>query len=266
MMKTRAFLVTALLAAAPAAAEIPSSVASAELLPGWREASGEHIAAIRISLAPGWKTYWRSPGDAGIPPHFDWTGSRNVASWTPVFPVPHVFHQNGIRSVGYSGDVVIPLRITPSDPTAPVRLSGTLEIGVCEEVCIPVSFDIAAALPAGGTPDSRIDAALADQPIPSSAAGVSRVTCSVEPIADGIRLTATIDMPALAGEEVAVLELPEPGIWVSEAEMRRDGGTLTAVAEMVPPSGKPFIVDRSEVRITVLAGDRGVDIQGCTGD
>ena len=265
MTKGFSFLAAALLTATPAAAEIPASVASAELLPGWREASGEHVAAIRISLAPGWKTYWRAPGDAGIPPHFDWSGSRNLAGWSPVFPVPHVFHQNGVRSVGYSGDVVIPIRVTPADASAPVSLGGRLEIGVCEEVCIPVSFDIAAQLPVDGVHDARIGAALDHQPIPAAAAGVAAVSCSVEPIADGIRLTAAIDMPPIGVEEVAVLELPDPAIWISEAEMRRDGGTLTAVTEMVPPSGKPFIVDRSEVRITVLADGRGVDIRGCTG-
>ena len=94
---------------------------------------------------------------------------------------------------------------------------------------------------------------------------MSSVTCTVEPIPDGIRLTARIVMPPIGRDEVAVLEMPDPAIWVSEAEMSRDAGTLVAVAEMVPPSGKPFLVDRSDVRITVLSGDRGVDIRGCTG-
>jgi DsbC/DsbD-like thiol-disulfide interchange protein len=264
-MKKTASLAAAILCAAPAAAEIPASVASAELLPGWRDASGDHVAAVRITLAPGWKTYWRSPGDAGIPPYFDWTGSGNLSGVTTVFPVPYVFHQNGVRSVGYSGEVILPLRLTPSDPDAPIRLTGDLEIGVCEDVCIPVSFDLAAELPLPGYRDDRIDAALDNQPASAAASGVSSVTCTVEPIPDGIRLTARIVMPPIGRDEVAVLEMPDPAIWVSEAEMSRDAGTLVAVAEMVPPSGKPFLVDRSDVRITVLSGDRGVDIRGCTG-
>ena len=146
-----------------------------------------------------------------------------------------------------------------------MRLDGQLEIGVCEEVCIPVSFDLSAELSVPGSHDATISAALDNQPMPASAASVASTTCSVEPIADGIRVTARIAMPPIGEAEVAVLELPDPAIWVSEAETSRDGGTLVAIAEMVPPSGKPFIVDRSGVRITVLSGDRGVDIRGCTG-
>lgn len=266
MIRYHTLLAAALLAAAaPAAAEVPAHVASAGILPGWREGTGEHIAAVRISLAPGWKTYWRSPGDAGIPPVFDWTGSGNLAEATPVFPVPHVFYQNGVRSVGYKGEVVIPLMVRPARSDAPVSLSGTLEIGVCEEVCIPVRFDLSGELPPAGAYDAAIGDALDSQPISASAAGVTSVTCSVEPISDGIRVTARIAMPPIGGGEVAVLEMPDPAVWISEADMARDGGVLVAVADMVPPSGKPFLVDRSELRITVLSGDRGIEINGCTG-
>jgi DsbC/DsbD-like thiol-disulfide interchange protein len=255
----------AVLLAGTGAAEVPSVVARAELLGGWREASGTQMAAVRITLAPGWKTYWRAPGDAGIPPVFDWSGSRNVGSVTPLWPVPHVFWQNGMRSVGYADEVILPLVVTPRSAGDPVRLSGRIDIGVCEDVCIPVSLELSADLPAPGAPDAAISGAMADRPMAAAAAGVTGVTCSVEAIADGIRISAAIAMPPLGGDEAAVLELPDPSIWISEATTRREGGTLVAVAEMVPPSGQPFAVDRSQVRITVLSGARGVDIRGCTG-
>ena len=252
-------------AAAPVAAEIPASVASAEVLGGWRETSGLHIAAVRITLAPGWKTYWRAPGDAGIPPDFDWSESSNVAGVTPLWPVPHVFWQNGMRSVGYADEVVLPLVVSPSVGGEAMHLAGRLGIGVCQDVCIPVSFDLSVNLPAQGAPDPAISAAMAARPVTAEAAGVSSVTCSVEPISDGIRITASITMPTIGREEAAILELADPSVWVSEAETRRAGGVLHVTAEMVPPNGQPFAIDRSEVRITVLSGARGVDIPGCTG-
>jgi DsbC/DsbD-like thiol-disulfide interchange protein len=252
-------------AAAPATAEVPAPVASAEILGGWLEGSGQHIAAVRITLAPGWKTYWRAPGDAGIPPEFDWGASRNVAAVTPLWPVPHVFWQNGMRSVGYADSLVLPLVVTPEDSGQPIRLAGRVDIGVCEEICVPVSLDLAGDLPAPGAPDPDIAAALAARPVPAASAGVASVTCTVEPIADGIRLTASVVMPAIGADEAAILELADPTIWISEAETRRDGGILHATAEMVPPNARPFAIDRSEVRITVLSGARGVDIQGCAG-
>lgn len=253
------------LASLPVSAEVPDDIVSAGILGGWREASGHHVAALRVTLAPGWKTYWRAPGEAGIPPAFDWSGSRNVAAVTPLWPVPHVFWQNGLRSVGYGGEVILPLVVVPVTKGEPIRLSGQIEMGVCEDICIPVSFELSGDLPAPGAADPAIAAAMAARPMAAEAAGVSAVTCSVEPIADGMRVTATIAMPSLGGEEDTVVELADPSIWISEAESRREGGILFATAEMVPPNGRPFAIDRSEIRITVLSGGKGVDILGCAG-
>lgn len=257
----------ALLAVFPqlAVAEGHENLATVEVLGGWREPTGEHVAALRITLAPGWKTYWRAPGDAGIPPAFDFSDSRNVRVVTPLWPLPHVFWQNGMRSVGYSESVVLPLVVSPSKEGEAMHLSGRIDIGVCQDICVPVSLDLSGDLPAMGAPDAAISAAMASRPIPAEAAGVTAVTCAIEPIADGIRVTASVRMPALGPDEAAVLEAADPTIWVSEAVSHREGDVLHATAEMVPPNGRPFAVDRSAIRITVLSGDRGVDIHGCVG-
>jgi DsbC/DsbD-like thiol-disulfide interchange protein len=256
---------SAALAAAAASAESPADLASAEILGGWREPSGQHMAAVRITLAPGWKTYWRAPGDAGIPPQFDWSGSRNVAEVVPHWPVPHVFWQNGLRSVGYAGAVVLPLTVAPVAAGEAMVLAGRLDIGVCLDICVPVSFELAGELPVTGAADAMIEDAMAARPMSAEAAGVSSVTCEVVPIADGIRVTASVRMPPIGADEAAVLELEDPSIWVSEAVSRREGDVLYATADMVPAAARPFAVDRSGIRITVLSGEKGVDIQGCTG-
>ncbi len=246
----------------PAAAEVPDDLVSVEVLPGWRTQNGTHMAGLRIVLAPGWKTYWRAPGDAGIPPQFDWAGSQNVAGVQPHWPVPHAFSQNGIRSIGYSDTLVLPLEIHP-ERHGDIRLEGEIDIGICQDVCVPVALTLAGELTTPGVSDPEIRAALANLPMAAAEAGVDAVRCAVEPISDGIRLTARIDMPRLGAEEIAILEASNPAIWVSAAEMSRDGATLVAVVDMVPPNGQPFLVDRSRVRITVIAGGTGVDIQGC---
>ncbi len=71
-------------------------------------------------------------------------------------------------------------------------------------------------------------------------------------------------MPQLGRDEIAVFELPDQMIWISEAHSRRTGQTLSATTELVPPSNRPFVLDRSDVRITVLAAGRAVDIWGCS--
>ncbi len=249
--------------AAPAHAQIPDDVASLDVRPGWRQDNGTHMAALDIRLAKGWKTYWRSPGDGGIPPRLMLEPTNNIRSVRIAWPVPEVFHQNGLRSIGYADSVVLPLAVATVDGDAPVVLSGRVEIGVCEDICIPVTFPINLELPAGGNPDTAIRAALAAQPMPAAQAGVGQVSCNVTPIADGLRVTARIEMPALADREAAVLELTGHELWISEPDTLRDGTTLTASADMVPPDGRPFALDRSAVRITVIGGGQAVDIQGC---
>jgi DsbC/DsbD-like thiol-disulfide interchange protein len=241
----------------------PAEVATVEVLPGWRDGDS-HVAALRIRLAPGWKTYWRAPGDAGIPPVFTWDGSRHLTGVGLAWPVPHVFRLNGRRSIGYSGEVILPLLLMAGLGGAPIHLAGTLDIGVCLDICVPFSLTLAADLPAGGTPDPAIRAALADRATTAAEAGVTAVACSVEPIRDGLRLTATVRMPQRgSGEEVVVVETGTPGIWVSEATSQRNGTTLTASADLVPPNARPFPLDRSQLRLTVISVGRAVDILGC---
>jgi hypothetical protein len=94
-------------------------------------------------------------------------------------------------------------------------------------------------------------------------AGVSAIDCTLDPIADGLRLTATIDMPALGPGEEAVVELADAPVWVSEPEVARSGNRLQAVADLVPPEAAPFALQRDDLRFTVLSGDRAVEIAGC---
>src|SRR5262245_44570022 len=77
-------------------------------------------AGIEIRLAPGWKTYWRYPGDSGMPPRFDFAGSANVQQVNVLWPAPHRFADGSGQSIGYSGNVVLPLQVQAKDSTKPV--------------------------------------------------------------------------------------------------------------------------------------------------
>lgn len=237
-----------------------------ELRPGWRMPDGSHMAAIHIVLEPGWKTYWRAPGDVGIPPHLDWAGSQNIASVDASWPTPHVFFEQGMRSVGYKAEVVIPLRLTAQAAGAPMQLSGKMQIGICKDICIPASLSFRVDLPATVTqPDPVIAAALTDRPYSAREAGVRGVTCSFEPGQDGgIVLHAAIDMPPVGGPEHVVVEAGNPQIWVAEPDSHRNGAVLSAVTRMMHVDGSSFLVDRSALRFTVIGATRAVDIRGCT--
>ena len=247
----------------PALATTQDDVLSAKLRPGWQTGQGTQMAGLQLDLAPGWKTYWRSPGDAGIPPSFDWSGSQNVKSVAVHWPAPQVFEAGGMQSIGYHDQVILPLEITPIDKSRPVRLSLRVDLGVCDQICLPASLDMAADLSGGDQPDDRIQAALSRRAVPADKAGVRRVECTVDPIADGLRLTARVRLPDPGAAEVVAFETADPAVWVAQSVTRREGGDLVAMTELVPPDGTPFALDRSGVTMTILFAGEAVEVRGC---
>ena len=248
----------------PAVVTRGSDLVEARILPGWRAPDGTHMAALELRLREGWKTYWRAPGEVGIPPQFDWRRSRNLAGVEPIWPTPEITETGGLRSIGYHGTLVLPLRLTTDHAGRDIALEGSIELGVCKDVCMPVTINVSGTLPKDATrPDPRIAAALASRPYSAAEAGVVHVACRVSPIPDGIGLRAEIDLPPTGGREMAVFELEDPRIWASRTETRRRGGRLVAETRLYHVDGRAFALDRSGIRITVLGQSRAVDIQGC---
>lgn len=236
------------------------------VLEGWRQADGTHIAAVQINMDPGWHTYWRAPGDAGIPPMFDFLGSENMVDFAIEWPSPIIFDQDGMQSVGYEEQLILPVIFQPHQADQDIDIKGTLHIGVCEEVCIPMALDIDMSLPAtANTRQGAITAALASVPFTAVEARVTSATCDLSYSGDTLAVTTQITMPHAGGTEVAIIESANPDHWLSNATSVRDGDVLTSQVSLVSMTGGPVMINRSDLRITVLGDDYAVDIQGCTG-
>lgn len=174
MMLIRRALILAALAtaglAAPARAELAStwSVPSgtAVRLVAASEGTGL-IGGVQIRLTPGWKTYWRYPGDAGVPPRFDWSGSSNVGAVEMLWPAPVRFDEGGSLSIGYKSDVTLPFKVTPREAGKPVELRLALDFAVCEKICQPATANVTLDVPASGAgaPSPTLTAALAAVPL-----------------------------------------------------------------------------------------------------
>lgn len=106
-------------------------------------------AGLQIRLQPGWKTYWRDPGEAGLPPRLDWSASRNVAAAEIAWPAPKRFTAFGFDSYGYAEEVVFPIDIKLQRPGQPVAARVAVEYMVCAEICVPASAELVLDLPAG---------------------------------------------------------------------------------------------------------------------
>jgi DsbC/DsbD-like thiol-disulfide interchange protein len=114
-------------------------------------AGGAGLAGFEIALSPGAITYWRDPGDSGLPPTLDFSASENVASVDPEFPAPKRIHEaDGGEAFGYDGGVIFPLHVKPRDPAKPVMLKLNADFAVCEKVCLPAKARLTLTLPAVG--------------------------------------------------------------------------------------------------------------------
>ena len=128
------------------------------------------LAGIAIRLQPGWKTYWRYPGDSGVPPRFDFSKSDNVEAVTVLWPAPGVFDDGaGGQSIGYRGQVILPLRVVAKAPDKPVRLHAIVSYAVCEKICVPVDAEAELAITSiASAQDAALFAALDAVPKPAS--------------------------------------------------------------------------------------------------
>jgi DsbC/DsbD-like thiol-disulfide interchange protein len=158
---------------------------------------------------------------------------------------------------------VLPVEIVPKDPSLPVTLKAAVDLGVCSDICIPASFVVMADLPRPGTSDENIHRALRQRPSTAKEAGVSKVSCEISPQKDGMRLTALLRMPSTGGQEVVVVETGIAGVWVSSADVERQGKELRAEVDMIGPSGGVFTLQRDAIVVTVLGKHRAVEIRGC---
>ncbi len=109
------------------------------------------MAGVDIVLDPGWKTYWRSPGDAGgIPPRFDWSRSENLKVGAVQFPAPQRFVDSTGTTIGYKDRVVFPVSIQAVDQTRPIKIALQVDYGVCAELCIPARAQLVLVIPPVG--------------------------------------------------------------------------------------------------------------------
>jgi len=257
------------LAPAPAVAQAlvsqGESFVSVRLLPGRSEADGSRLAGLVLDMAPGWKTYWRNPGAAGIPPHFDWSKSRNLGAAEVLWPRPHVFESFGLTTLGYSGQVVFPLRLRPERPGEPIAIDLGLALGVCRDICVLEEARVQAEIAPGAAEAGAelIDAAEGTVPRPGAELGMTAATCEISGAGGKRRFDARIEFDRPLEAPVVLLEGPETAWFTGVETTPEAGGNRLRVAAEMSLIDAASWVSRSDVRMTVLAGNLAADVQGC---
>ena len=141
---------------------------------------GAWLAGLDLAFDEGWKTYWRMPGDSGVPPSFDWSPSVNVAKVEVLWPAPRRYHDAAGETVGYTERVVFPLLVTPADADEPVDLALKIFFAVCKDICIPANAIVSTRLEADPAAASLIAAFAARVPKPGEPFRAARVVVGRE--------------------------------------------------------------------------------------
>ncbi len=192
-------------------------------------------AAVEMMLDPSWKTYWRMPGEAGVPPQFDFKKSSNVAAVEVLYPAPRRLRDQGGDAVGYTSKVVFPIKVTAADASKPIALAVELAFGVCKDICIPVETSFSLDLPANAdAPPSAISAALDQVPRPAGRlkAGDPAIQITGGAIASGgKRLDVAVKVSAAAAASTDLFIEGPDGYFVPMAKKTgvRDGNVLFTV-------------------------------------
>ncbi|MBC6441944.1 MAG: hypothetical protein GDA53_02280 [Rhodobacteraceae bacterium] len=253
----------AVLASAGAAEDFPiNGVAAFGILPGY-PTEGHHMMAAQIRMKPGWKTYWRTPGSNGIPPVFDWSGSDNVKSVRFHWPAPKIYIENGVRTIGYTRELVLPIEVTPKTGDRPIRVAGTVSFGICKDVCLPVEARFSATLDGQTHHRHIIQSALRARPITARRAGLRALSCDIYPAPGGVRITANMELRGISEPRFVVMEYTGANIRAEQGRTDVQGVQVQAVATLYPLTPAPLIIDRSKLRLTVLGGARAVEVSGC---
>jgi suppressor for copper-sensitivity B len=198
--------------------------------------AGARRMGIEFRLQPGWTTYWHSPGEAGIAPRFDWTGSANLKDAVVSWPAPTRLSEGGLATFGYGGGVVLPVRLVPRDPDAPVGVTLHLDFAICGTICVPKRAVL--TMPPGAT-GSAADAAILDQfanRVPQrriAGLDVARVDLSPQ----RLELTLHAAPPLARGTHLDLIAEGPDGVLAARPEIRVSPDGATAAFILRPQSG-----------------------------
>jgi DsbC/DsbD-like thiol-disulfide interchange protein len=219
------------------------------------------LGGIAFQLQPGWKTYWRTPGDSGVPPRFDFSKSENIEAVTVLWPAPSKFDDGaGGHSLGYHDQIVLPLRIVAKTADKPVMLRADINYAVCEKLCIPVEASI--ELPftsAASTEDSALLAALDTVPKPANVGDPNPLT--IRDVKRDGKSTVLVDVVSPDDRAVNLfVEGPTPdwGLPVPKLLEHSPPGVKRFAFELdgVPPGVNP---DGAALKLTLVSGDRSYE-------
>lgn len=216
------------------------------------------LCGLQIELDPSFLTYWRTPGEAGVPPTLTFEGSRNLASARLLFPAPQRFDEGGAEAFGYMDEVVFPIDVVPADPGRPVSLAVSVSFAVCSTLCLPASGKLGLDLVGDGKlPEGElVRDAVRRVPVPSPFGGPGPL--AIESIAPGgTPDRARVIARAPAGPVPTLfVEAPEPWYIHAEPGVALGSGKVGFDLRVLSGSKAPASVP---LTLTLVAADLAIE-------
>ena len=219
------------------------------------------LGGIAIQLQPGWKTYWRTPGDSGVPPRFDFSKSDNVEAVTVLWPAPMKFDDGaGGFSLGYKKLVVLPLRIAVKNTDKPVTLRADISYAVCDKLCVPVDARAELAFASvASTEDGNLSDALNAVPKPATVGDPNPLT--IRDVKRDGKANVLVDVSAPDGKDVSLfVEGPTPD-WALPVPKLIEGGPAGVKRFVFELDGLPTgaSADGAALKLTLVSGDKAYE-------
>ena len=219
------------------------------------------LGGIAIQLEPGWKTYWRTPGDSGVPPRFDFSKSDNVEAVTVLWPAPMKFDDGaGGFSLGYKKLVVLPLRIAVKNTDKPVTLRADISYAVCDKLCVPVDARAELAFASvASTEDGNLSDALNAVPKPATVGDPNPLT--IRDVKRDGKANVLVDVSAPDGKDVSLfVEGPTPD-WALPVPKLIEGGPAGVKRFVFELDGLPTgaSADGAALKLTLVSGDKAYE-------
>lgn len=240
-------------------------------------AAAQTYAGIEIVMPPGWKTYWRNPGEAGgVPPEFDFSGSENMEAPAVLYPAPHrLFDPKAGTNIGYKEHVIFPVAVVSKDTSKPASIKLKVFYGVCKDICVPAEVELSLAVPAGlgqSQPADSVGMTLvgAVRSVPSMSrdrvstrAGEIQTGGSFDPATDpvlkawhleGTKLSIETNDPA--GKDTDAFLFSKDGIFMPVPKKVSEEASKSAFEAELSEGAKPEELKGKSISVTIV-GSKG---------
>ena len=233
---------------------------------GWQNSDSSIQGALAFYLKPGFLTYWRNPGNFGFKPHFDWSKSLNIKKITFDWPTPKIFNKFDSQIIGYEHELILPIKLEPTDDSIPMTLHLELSFGVCSDICIPIQKSILRII---SNQFSKLNEDVVKEAI--SKIAVNRHTekvvsnrCEITKDSDKFIVKTIIDFKnEIQNDTLIFPDYLSDDLTITDQTIIRNRNKLFLTLDLFN-GNKEQILERSLIRIMIMEPDNGIEIIPCS--